>query len=76
MKTTKTHTIYVDDESLERIGECFAKLCMEAKNPCTTTAEKERAFDKVVFGKKILSFLKIKVNPPNNRNEVHLEVQN
>lgn len=68
------YVLIVTDDDLKRIGDCFSVLHKKIKQPCSSGSERENSFDKILFGKKVLSHCHINVYPPNNRNEVHVEV--
>ena len=64
----------ISKRSLSMIEERFSDMYRKAKNPCTPSREVEMLFDKIEFGRIILSHVGMYVCPPNNRGAVHIEV--
>lgn len=64
----------ISRQSLSMIEDRFSDMYRKAKNSCTPGREVEMLFDKIEFGRIILSHVGMYVCPPNNRGAVHIVV--
>lgn len=74
MKRKKVYNVIITEEVIRHYEELLSSMYIKAKNPCTSSKVTEDIYDRIMDIKTWFVLIGAKVNPPNNRNEVHIEM--